>query len=346
LSSDKPDAAALAKLSDQIKSLPPLAQLDDTNIGELAAAPPENARNVLLHRAGELESQASELKSLAADVYTTAVCAELSRFAGPAAAKTDLLRGALTIARLDEEDLDIEAYVKHVARMAEAIKQKLPAAATESQTLTGLNEYLFHDNGFHGSRNDYYHRANSHLNRVIDDREGLPITLSVLYIELGARLGLTIEGVGLPAHFLVRHVPAVGQSQLIDVFDAAAPLSRLAAEKKIASITGDIPLPQHFDAVNDRQILQRILLNLISNAQNPKTGPDREALLRYESAMLAIDPTLPRDRGLRAVCRWETGRTAAAISDLQVLIDAKPAGLDIDELKKMQDHFRVTKPRK
>jgi regulator of sirC expression with transglutaminase-like and TPR domain len=167
----------------------------------------------------------------------------------------------------------------------------------------------------------------------------------VLYIELGARLGLKIEGVGLPSHFVVRHVPAAGEPQLIDVFDSAAPLSRSAAEKKIASITGEVPLPQHFNAVTERQILERILLNLIANAQNPKTGPDREALLRYESAMLAIDPTLARDRGLRAVCRWETGRTAAAVSDLQVLIDAKPTGLDIDELKKMQDYFRSTKPR-
>jgi regulator of sirC expression with transglutaminase-like and TPR domain len=346
LSSAKLDAAALAKLNDQIASLPPLAKLEEGTVRELAADRPEDARNVLLNRANELESQVAELKRLAADVNTAAVCAEVSRFAGPGAAKTDLLRAALTIARLDEEDLDIEAYVKHVDRMAESIKQKLPAEAAESQTLTALNEYLFHDNGFHGSRTDYYHRANSHLNRVIDDREGLPITLSVLYIELGARLGLKIEGVGLPAHFVVRHVPQAGEPQLIDVFDSAALLSRSAAEKKIASITGEVPLPQHFEAVTDRQIIQRILLNLISNAQNPKTGPDREALLRYESAMLAIDPTLSRDRGLRAVCRWETGRTAAAISDLQVLIDAKPAGLGIDELKKMQDYFRSAKPRK
>ncbi|HEY2411258.1 MAG TPA: transglutaminase family protein [Pirellulaceae bacterium] len=344
LSSAKPDAAELAKLNDQIKSLPPLAKLDDENVRELATDRPEDARNVLLNRATDLESQAAELKRLAADVNTAAICEKLARFAGTNVAKTDLLRAALTIARLDEEDLDIDAYVKHVDRMAEAINQKLAADSTESQKLAALNEYLFHDNGFHGSRTDYYHRANSHLNRVIDDREGLPITLSVLYIELGARIGLKIEGVGLPAHFVVRHVPTAGEPQLIDVFESAAPLSRSAAEKKIASITGDVPLPQHFDAVSDRQILERILLNLISNAQNPKTGPDREALLRYESAMLAIDPTLPRDRGLRAICRWETGRTAAAISDLQVLIDAKPPGLDIDELKKMQEYFRSAKP--
>src|SRR6476469_7374899 len=151
--------------------------------------------------------------------------------------------------------------------MAEQIKRNLPEQATEAQKLTALNDYLFKDNGFHGSRTDYYHRANSYLSRVIDDREGLPITLSVLYIELGSRLGLKIEGVGLPAHFVVRHVPAIGEPQLIDVFNSASPLSRSAAEKKIASITGEAPLPQHFDAVSNRQILQRILLNLISNAQ-------------------------------------------------------------------------------
>jgi regulator of sirC expression with transglutaminase-like and TPR domain len=345
LSTDKPDSAVLSKLEEQIRSFPPLAKIEEANVRALAGDRIGDARTVLLNRATELESQAAELKRLAADVQTTAICAELSRFAGPNAPQTDLLRSALTVARLDEEDLDIEAYVKHVDRMAEAIKQKLPADATEQQKLAALNEYLFRDNGFHGSRTDYYHRANSYLNRVIDDREGLPITLSVLYIELASRLGLKIEGVGLPAHFVVRHVPATGESQLIDVFDSAAPLSRSAAEKKIASLTGETPLPQHFDAVGARQILERILLNLVSNAQNPKSGPDREALLRYESAMLAINPTLARDRGLRAICRWETGRTAAAISDLQVLIDARPAGLDIDELKKMQEYFRSNKPK-
>ena len=94
----------------------------------------------------------------------------------------------------------------------------------------------------------------------------------------------------------------------------------------------------------DADMVGTINSMVISNAQNPKTGPDREALIRYESAMLAIDPSLVRDRGLRAVCRWETGRTAAALADLQTVIDAAPAGLDLDELRKMQDYFRTTKP--
>ena len=61
--------------------------------------------------------------------------------------------------------------------------------------------------------------ANSYLNRVIDDREGIPVTLSVLYMELGGRLGLDIRGVGLPGHFVVKHVPGEGDEQLIDVFE-------------------------------------------------------------------------------------------------------------------------------
>src|SRR5207237_9263800 len=144
------------------------------------------------------------------------------------AAKVNLLRAALTIAQLDEEDVDVEAYVRYVERMADEIRGKSPDQPTEAQKLAALSDYLFKDNGFHGSRTDYYHRANSYLSRVIDDREGLPITLSVLYIELASRIGLRIEGVGLPAHFVVRHVPTDGEPQLIDVVEAARPLARSA----------------------------------------------------------------------------------------------------------------------
>jgi regulator of sirC expression with transglutaminase-like and TPR domain len=344
LPSSRPDAAALARLAGEIEKLPPLAEASDKTAASLADGGGENTRGALLAKAAELESRAAELKRLAADVRTATVVAEFEKLAGPNVDKIDLLRAALTIARLDEEDLEVEAYVKFVERMASEIRKKLPADPTESQKLAALNDYLFKDNGFHGSRTDYYHRANSYLSRVIDDREGLPITLSVLYMELGSRLGLIIDGVGLPAHFVVQHAPAAGELQLIDVFEGGQFLSREAAEKKIRELTGEAPLDSHFAAVTHRQILLRILTNLIGNAQQPQKGPDREALLRYESAMLALDPTLVRDRGLRAVCRWETGRTAAAVADLQVLLDAKPEGIDLDELRKMQDFFRTNKP--
>ena len=88
--------------------------------------------------------------------------------------------------------MDVEGYVREVERMATEIKQSLPKDAAYKERLGALNQYLFKENGFHGSRFEYYHRANSYLNRVIDDREGIPITLSVLYIELGKRIDLRI----------------------------------------------------------------------------------------------------------------------------------------------------------
>jgi serine protease Do len=344
LSNQAPSAESLAELKHKIDALPVLAEATDQAVRALSRDEATAAPALLLARAAELAARSDELKRLAADVRTSAVIAQLEKFAAPGVERVDLLRAALIISRLDEEDLEVEAYVRQVDRMAGEIQRKAGDAATEQEKLAALNEYLFRDNGFHGSRTDYYHRANSLLSRVIDDREGLPITLSLLYIELAGRIGLNMEGVGLPAHFVVRHVPANGPPQLLDVFDQAVPLSREAAEKKIAALTGEAPRPDHFQAIGERQMLQRILLNLLANAQNPKTGPDREALIRYESAMLALDPGSARDRGLRAVCRWETGRTAAALDDLQKLIDANPAGLDLGELKKMQEFFRTTKP--
>ena len=135
--------------------------------------------------------------------------------------KIDLFRAGLLVARLDNEEVDVDAYREELERMGRELAAKLPADADEAVKLDALRKYLFEENGFHGSRGDYYNRANSYLNEVLDDREGLPITLSVVYIELARRIGLKVEGVGLPGHFVVRHVPAEGEPQLIDVYDGA-----------------------------------------------------------------------------------------------------------------------------
>jgi regulator of sirC expression with transglutaminase-like and TPR domain len=180
---------------------------------------------------------------------------------------------------------------------------------------------------------------------VIDDREGLPITLSLLYIELAARLGVKVEGVGLPAHFVVRHMPKQGEPRLIDVFESASALSREQADKKVLELTGEPAVEEHYRAVEPRQMLLRMLQNLLGIAQRGPQGPDREAIGRYTSAMLVLDPTLVRERGLRAVVRWETGRRDAAVADIQAILDAKPVGIDLDELRNMQEFFRTNKSR-
>jgi len=344
LPAERPSLEVVARLAEQIDKLPPLAQAESEGILSIGGDRPHEVEAVMLARAKELEARARELKLLAADLHLHAVLRDFEKLAGPDADEIDLLRAALTIARLDEEDLDVEAYAKEVERMTGEIKEKLPEDATETRKLARLSEFLFRDNGFHGSRTDYYHRANSYLSRVIDDREGIPITLSVLYIELASRLGVMVEGVGLPGHFVVRHVPAEGPPQLIDVFESAQPLTREAAEKKVLEMTGEPATEEHFAAVGSRQILLRMLQNLLGIAQRGSTGPDREAIQRYTSAMLVLDPALVRERGLRAVVRWETGRQSAAVNDLQTILDAQPQGIDLDELQRMQEFFKSTRP--
>ncbi|MEZ5300082.1 MAG: transglutaminase-like domain-containing protein [Verrucomicrobiales bacterium] len=96
----------------------------------------------------------------------------------------------------------------------------------------GLSEYLFNRCGFHGSRGDYYHASNSYLNEVIDDREGIPITLSVLYIELARQIGIPgVTGAPVPGHFLVRHDIDGTDPVFIDAFDYGNRLDRAGVEE-------------------------------------------------------------------------------------------------------------------
>jgi regulator of sirC expression with transglutaminase-like and TPR domain len=253
----------------------------------------------------------------------------------------DLLRAAFVVAQLDDEELDIDAYVQQVDRMAQEIAQSLPKDADEPARLAALNKYLFTDNGFHGSRTDYYHRANSHLSRVIDDREGLPITLSILYMELAKRLDMNVVGIGLPGHFVVKHIPRQGDEQLIDVFEGAVPLSREEAAKRVRAMANEELDDDHLRPFSKPQIVRRVLRNLLGVAQDAK---DREAMLRSLEALVAIQPDNTADRGLLAVARFETGRREAAITGLDWFLEQQPPGIDLDVIRTLQDRFRNATP--
>src|SRR5437879_2620958 len=147
--------------------------------------------------------------------------------------------------------------------MAKKLAAALPAKADDAAKLAALNKFLFAERGFHGSRGDYYNRANSYLNEVIDDREGLPITLSVLYMELARRLGAKVVGIGLPGHFIVQHTPAKGDGQLIDVYDGGRTLSRQEAGRIVRASTDEALRDEDLRPVRKRTILVRMLHNLL-----------------------------------------------------------------------------------
>jgi regulator of sirC expression with transglutaminase-like and TPR domain len=215
--------------------------------------------------------------------------------------------------------------------MARELKDKLPGEATDAAKLDALRKYLFEENGFHGSRGDYYHRANSYLNEVLDDREGLPITLSVVYMELGRRIGLRIEGVGLPGHFIVRHVPTEGEPRLIDVFDAAAPVSRDEANRSVKEAAERELTDDDLRPTTKRAIIARMLHNLLGVSAGNST-----AMHRYLNAILAIEPASAQHRWLRAIVRYGLEDRAGATADVEWLVEHKPEGVDMARVLQMQ----------
>lgn len=328
-------AERMAELRKQLDALSPRSDLLDIDlIGHVDDLP--QRMTLLAEQARDLEKRADELRKLSQDLHVAAVCDALRELVDvDEDSEIDLFRGAMLIAKLDNPEVDVEAYVESADGIAETIRKRFRADQGEAERLSLLDEYLFKQNGFHGSRIDYYNAANSHLDRVIDDREGLPVTLSVLYMSLAKKLGLNVVGVGLPGHFVVRHQPQKGEVQLIDVFDGGTRIGQSDANVIVLKATGRMPTEDDFKASGHRQILIRMLRNLLVLV--PKDAP--EIALPYAEAMAALEPDDPQTRGMRAVYRHGAGRTRAAVDDLDWILERKPEGLDLNVIRRMRAAF-------
>jgi regulator of sirC expression with transglutaminase-like and TPR domain/S1-C subfamily serine protease len=325
-----------ATFGELIEQVSDIATVDEKLIGKFA----ENGNvgsELLRERADLLEKQAADLRRLATDVHVNAVLKTIhTQVNEKEDDQIDLLRVALLIAKLDEAELDVDAYIAVVDRMVEEVKQLLKKDDDENQKIEKLNKYLFETNGYHGNRFDYYHKTNSYISRVIDDRTGLPITLSVLYMEIARRLELKMEGVGLPGHFVVRHVPKKGKSQLIDVFENGKVMTADEAEQIVRSYNKGAFDANFLRPFGRIEILQRVLHNLQGVAQQEK---DIDTSLHYVNALLVLDPQDVQSRGMRAVMRFQSGRKSSAIEDLDWILERKPVGLDLERIREMRDYF-------
>jgi serine protease Do len=286
----------------------------------------------LADRAKQLEKQAERLRQLAREVHRRNVQQKLSKLLDVDEAKIDLLHAALLIAHIDNDEIDVAAYLAEVDRMVADIRETLKEKADETAKLAAIDKVLFKELGFHGSRTNYYNSSNSYLNEVIDDREGLPITLSVLYMEIARRVGVTVVGVGLPGHFVVRHEPKTGKKQLIDPFDGGKRLTRAEADEMVKSITGR-PLDDKFLVTQSkRDILVRMLHNLFGLARDKQ---DVEPMLSYVDTIILLDPETGLDRWFRAVLRFQTKRHEEALIDTAWLLKHEPEGVSLPQVNEL-----------
>ncbi len=286
----------------------------------------------LKRRTARLERQINQMQQLGQDLELAPALSQLRRVLDNKQ-KDELSAAALWIAAMDNTDLDVNAYLRKLERMAEQVKANLKPDATAEDRMVGLNRFLFEENGYHGSRQEYYHRANSHLDRVIDDREGLPITLSILYMDLARRIDLPVVGIGLPGHFVVGW-DQPGEQIYIDVFDSGKRMNRQEAERLVLERSGRLPIEADFRPQSTREILIRVLRNLIGIAQEAR---DDEALVRYSSGLTAIDPHDPQYRMMLCIARYRTGRLLAAKQDVQWLQGKPVFGIGPEELARLND---------
>ncbi|WP_419189556.1 transglutaminase family protein [Stieleria marina] len=318
---------------DQRDLLP--SEISDDELAELGKSS-ETAARELIRRAAQLEKETKQLRQLADEVKRAKVLAKLTRLFADDEVKGDrLLDATLLVAGLDNSEIDINHYHQRIDTMASEIRETLDDDADSDAKITALNSYLFLQNGFHGGRSEYYHPANSHLNRVIDDREGLPITLSILYMELGRRIGLTIKGVGLPGHFVVRHEPVDGEAnqQLIDVYEGGKLMSLDDARLRVMQHAGRRVQASDLESQSDQQIVNRVLSNLMGIATRSE---DLESMLRYLDASLAINPDAVDFRIMRAQLRGVTGRKSRGMADVDYLLKTDLTGIDIQRLMQLR----------
>ncbi len=273
--------------------------------------------------------------------------AATDRFADLLADERDrysLAEACLLVAADAYRDLDVNRYLGEIERMAARLRGRLPRDADAEEKVIALNQFLFDDLGFAGNADDYYDPRNSYLNDVIERRRGIPISLSILYMEVGRKIGLPLEGISFPGHFLVRL--ALRRSTLVlDPFSGGAPLSeedlrkllkRVIAESGRAGLRGagdvaaELPLDQFLEPAGHRQILARMLRNL-KNIYREKN--DLQRLLQVINRMIAVSPEAHaelRDRGL-VYQKLEAFR--AALKDLNDYLEHDPEAADADEIR-------------
>ena len=252
-----------------------------------------------------------------------------------------LAQTALVIARIEYPRLDPNPYLTRLDRMGDAARRAIEhhiATTGDTSTLgcvNGLNAYLFGEQGFVGNEEKFEDPRNSCLNEVIERRTGIPITLSLVYMEVAQRAGLHVDGVNFPGHFLVR-CPQTGRESgvglIIDPFNGGALLSeqdcRVLLQRHVGS---EVPFDKALLMPATRtQILLRMLLNLKRIYVHMRSFPQARVVTEL---LLALSPSALselRDRGLLA---YHLNDLTGALRDLQ-------AYLKLSSMSEMDDTAR------
>lgn len=249
----------------------------------------------------------------------------------------DVARAALYMAQEEYAELDVEQYISSIDRMADEIREHLPPEPYPLRIIKCINAYLYDTAGFCGNQVDYYDPDNSYFNRVLDRKTGIPITLSLVYLEIAKRLNFPMVGINMPGHFLIR--PEVEDMDIfVDPFNDGDVLFRQDCQDRLVKLYGeDMELrPEFFDVVSPRLFLARMLRNL--KGIYLQQDEWEQALAAVDRILLLLPDELmeQRDRGL--IC-YQLGDWIEARHDLDHYLDCCPEAEDSAMICKILDQI-------
>jgi regulator of sirC expression with transglutaminase-like and TPR domain len=247
-------------------------------------------------------------------------------------AQLDLAEAALCIAWEDQGAGEPEVALRELDAIADAVRPRISGLRRPPNIIGVLNAYLFDELGFRGNTWHYSDPANSFLDHVLATRAGLPITLSVIYMEVGRRLGLPIVGLALPGHFLARYM-APGDDMFVDPFNRGRMWTHAECEAQVAGFYGSAT-PALIEQIMAPPSGRDILIRMLRNLKNiyVESGDLSHALMAVERIILLApnDAQEVRDRGL---LRARVGRFHGALEDLDRYARMAPHAPDLAQIR-------------
>jgi regulator of sirC expression with transglutaminase-like and TPR domain len=245
----------------------------------------------------------------------------------------DLAKAALQIARFEYPRLDFDRYLETLDRMATEVSERLPKTFYPLKIIQTINQYLFEDLQFIGNTEDYYDPRNSYLNDVIDRRTGIPLTLSIVYLEIAKRLDFPMVGIGLPGHFIIR--PNFDEGEIfVDPFHRGEVLFEQDCEERLSQIYQQpVKLEAHFlHRVTNQQVLVRMLTNLKYIYLNRQKWEKTIEMIDLLLLLIPHHPIELRDRGL---LYFQLGQLENARQDLGFYLAILPNAQDAEAIRQL-----------
>jgi regulator of sirC expression with transglutaminase-like and TPR domain len=252
----------------------------------------------------------------------------------------NLAEAALLVAAEEYTQLVPEPYLRRLDELAERVRDRLWNETAPVVVLQELSRVLFEEEGFRGNRMEYYDPRNSLLNDVLDRRMGIPITLCIVYLEVGWRLALPLHGVNFPGHFIVRY-DGEAMQLLVDPFQAGAVRFEDEAQDLLDQVYGgSVRMKPEFLRLADRHdILFRLLANLKAVYLNRRD--DVRALAAVER-LLVLQPDNADEERDRGMVLTRLGRPIEATTALLRYLQLVPDAPDAARVKLLLDQLEAS----